>query len=86
MPGMSTLTPARANLVSLGIDRLLDTDRALVAGSRVGLVCNPASVDAGFRHTADRLAADPDVTLAALFGPQHGFRSNLQDNITGQAT
>ncbi|MEO7270527.1 MAG: DUF1343 domain-containing protein [Vicinamibacterales bacterium] len=78
---MSTLTPARSAIVSLGIDRLLDTDRALVAGSRVGLVCNPASVDAAFRHTADRLAADPDVTLAALFGPQHGFRSNLQDNM-----
>jgi uncharacterized protein YbbC (DUF1343 family) len=81
MPGMSTLSPARPAVVSLGIDRLLDTDRALVAGSRVGLVCNPASVDAMFRHTADRLAADADVTLAALFGPQHGFRSNLQDNM-----
>jgi uncharacterized protein YbbC (DUF1343 family) len=81
MPGMSTMTTARPTVVSLGIDRLLDTDRALVAGTRIGLVCNPASVDASFRHTADRLAADTDLTLAALFGPQHGFRSNLQDNM-----
>jgi uncharacterized protein YbbC (DUF1343 family) len=67
--------------VALGIDRLLDTDRALVAGRRVGLVCNPASIDGRFRHSADRLADDPEITLAALFGPQHGFRSDVQDNM-----
>ncbi len=74
----ATVSPAT---VALGIDRLLDTDRSLVAGRRVGVVCNPASVDGAFRHTADRLVEDPDVTVAALFGPQHGFRSDLQDNM-----
>lgn len=64
-----------------GIEVLLDRDRGLIAGRRVGLVSNPASVDASYRHTADRLARDPDVRLAALFGPQHGFRSDLQDNM-----
>ena len=78
---MPTFTSASSRVVSLGIDKLLDTDRALIAGSRVGLVCNPASIDATFRHTADRLRDDAEVTLAALFGPQHGFRSNLQDNM-----
>ena len=64
-----------------GIEILLERDRGLIAGRRVGLVSNPASVDASYRHTADRLARDPDVRLAALFGPQHGFRSDLQDNM-----
>ena len=73
--------PPGRPLVSLGIDRLLGPDRKLVEGRRVGLVCNPASIDAVFRHSADRLADDPDVTLGALFGPQHGFRSDLQDNM-----
>jgi uncharacterized protein YbbC (DUF1343 family) len=68
-------------LVTPGIDRLLGADRALVAGRRVGLVCNPASIDSRFAHSADRLLAAPDITLAALFGPQHGFRSDLQDNM-----
>ena len=68
-------------VVTPGIDRLLTVDRRLIAGRRVGLVCNPASVDGRLTHTADRLHADPDVTLAALFGPQHGFRSDLQDNM-----
>jgi uncharacterized protein YbbC (DUF1343 family) len=78
---MSTLISVRPGIVSLGIDQLLDTDRALIAGAHVGLVCNPASIDAHFRHTADRLRDDAEVSLAALFGPQHGFRSNLQDNM-----
>ncbi len=74
-------TPTRRHTVALGIDRLLGPDRRLIEGRRVGLVCNPASVDASFRHTLDRLAADPGVTVTAVFGPQHGFRSDLQDNM-----
>jgi uncharacterized protein YbbC (DUF1343 family) len=68
-------------VVTPGIDRLLTVDRGLIAGRRVGLLCNPASVDRYFAHTADRLHADADVQLTALFGPQHGFRSDLQDNM-----
>jgi uncharacterized protein YbbC (DUF1343 family) len=67
--------------IALGIDRLLDTDRGLIHGRQVGVVCNPASIDSAFRHTADRLIQDPEVTVAALFGPQHGFRSDVQDNM-----
>ena len=64
---------------SPGIDRLLASGE--LAGRRVGLVCNPASIDAAYRHTAERLRQAPDLTLAALFGPQHGFRSDVQDNM-----
>ena len=64
-----------------GITRLLGSDRAAIAGGRVGLVCNPASVDVAFRHSADLLFDDADVRLTAIFGPQHGFRSDLQDNM-----
>ena len=69
----------RTSETSPGIDRLLASGD--LAGRRVGLVCNPASIDAAFRHTAERLRRAPDVTLAALFGPQHGFRSDVQDNM-----
>jgi uncharacterized protein YbbC (DUF1343 family) len=78
MPSVSSVSQT---VVSLGIDRLLDADRGLIRGARVALVCNPASIDARFQHSADRLAEDDDVELVALFGPQHGFRSNLQDNM-----
>ena len=69
----------RVSETSPGIDRLLAS--GALAGRRVGLVCNPASIDAAYRHTAQRLWQTPDLTLAALFGPQHGFRSDVQDNM-----
>ena len=75
----------RAMAVRLGFERLLNS-RAL-DGKRVGLVCNPSSVDAELRHVADRLTAHTGAQLAALFGPQHGFRSDVQENMieTGHA-
>ena len=71
--------------VTLGSERLLAS--GALAGARVGLVANPASVDHAFRHVADRIAEQPGVTLAALFGPQHGFHADVQDNMieTGHA-
>ncbi len=71
--------------VTLGSERLLAT--GALNGARVGVVANPASVDHAFRHIADRVAEQPGVTLAALFGPQHGFHADVQDNMieTGHA-
>ena len=67
--------------VRLGLERLLDgPDRKLIEGQRIGLVCNPASVDSALVHASDRLITG-DWTLAALFGPQHGIRSDLQENM-----
>jgi uncharacterized protein YbbC (DUF1343 family) len=66
-------------MVRLGSDRLLTSQR--LKGARVGLVCNHASLDRGFLHIVDRLASSEHCTLAAIFGPQHGFRSDVQDNM-----
>jgi uncharacterized protein YbbC (DUF1343 family) len=74
------MTVATARVMT-GLECLLDRIRGGAIRGRVGLVCNPASVDAGLTHAADRLARAEGVTLAALFGPQHGFRSDLQDNM-----
>jgi len=65
--------------VTLGCERLLASPQ--LDGKRVGIVCNPASVDGALHHIADRLAGHPRATLAAIFGPQHGFRSDVQDNM-----
>jgi uncharacterized protein YbbC (DUF1343 family) len=64
--------------VSLGSDVLFD--RSLLRGRTIGLVCNPASVDARLTHVIDR-AERAGVRVGAIFGPQHGFRSDLQDNM-----
>jgi uncharacterized protein YbbC (DUF1343 family) len=71
----------RAAIVTLGIEKLVATDRRLIDGRRLGLLCNPASVDRLYRHSADVLLRDSGGTLAAIFGPQHGFRADLQDNM-----
>jgi uncharacterized protein YbbC (DUF1343 family) len=63
----------------LGSDVLLASSR--LRGARVGVVCNPASIDERFRHVINRLAQGDGVTLGAIFGPQHGFRSDVQDNM-----
>jgi len=65
--------------VQLGSDRLLRSGR--LKGRRVGIVSNPASVGPWFAHIVDRVAALPGVTIVALFGPQHGFRADVQDNM-----
>jgi uncharacterized protein YbbC (DUF1343 family) len=65
--------------VQLGSERLLAG--GALRGRRVGVVCNPSSVDHQFVHSADRVAAHGGAVLAAIFGPQHGFRSDLQENM-----
>jgi uncharacterized protein YbbC (DUF1343 family) len=65
--------------VSPGFERLFAERR--LAGRRIGLVCNPASVGADLRHVVDRLAGGSGIELAALFGPQHGIDADVQDNM-----
>ena len=65
--------------VRLGSERLLESGS--LTNQRVGVVSNPASVDAEFRHVVRAVATAPGATLAAIFGPQHGYRADVQDNM-----
>jgi uncharacterized protein YbbC (DUF1343 family) len=69
-------------LVKFGIDRLLaDPElRRPLEGRRVALLAHPASVTADLTHSLDALMA-AGVNVSALFGPQHGVRGDLQDNM-----
>jgi uncharacterized protein YbbC (DUF1343 family) len=51
------------------------------AGLRIGLVTHPAAVDWRLRQASEVLATIPNLTLAALFGPEHGFFGDAQDLI-----
>jgi uncharacterized protein YbbC (DUF1343 family) len=66
-------------LVTLGSTVLLDSGR--LRGQRIGIVSNPASVDHNLQHIVDLALADQHLNVTALFGPQHGFRSDVQDNM-----
>jgi uncharacterized protein YbbC (DUF1343 family) len=76
---MIPMPRASSTSVRLGSDVLISSGR--LGGRRVGVVCNHASIDRSFQHIVDRLATADAVTLAAIFGPQHGFRSDVQDNM-----
>ncbi|MGZ8370115.1 MAG: exo-beta-N-acetylmuramidase NamZ family protein [Caulobacteraceae bacterium] len=69
--------------MKFGIDRLLSEPelRAPLTGRRMALLGHPASVTADLTHSMDALAACPDIKLSAAFGPQHGMKGDLQDNM-----
>jgi len=67
--------------VKLGLETLLEESNSVLRGARIGLICNQASVDHSYRHAADLLHNDPHIDLRALFGPQHGIRGDVQDNM-----
>ena len=71
---------SRSFKTRLGLEKLL-ADPSPVKGQRVGLICNQSSVDHELRHAADVLEGNRDIRLTAFFGPQHGIRGDVQDNM-----
>jgi uncharacterized protein YbbC (DUF1343 family) len=67
--------------VRLGLEKLLEEGSGILRNARIGLICNQASVNHQLQHTADLLYDHPEFRLTALFGPQHGIRGDVQDNM-----
>src|SRR5437773_8892004 len=65
----------------LGVEILLDSKLDVIRGQRVGLVCNQASVLPDLSHIADVFGGRDEFELTTLFGPQHGIRGDVQDNM-----
>ncbi|MFX9150182.1 exo-beta-N-acetylmuramidase NamZ domain-containing protein, partial [Acinetobacter baumannii] len=68
--------------MTFGIDRLL-ADPALRkprGGGRGGGRAGPACVARDLTHSVDALIA-AGLNVTAMFGPQHGVRGDLQDNM-----
>lgn len=68
--------------MKFGIDRLLADPllRKPLEGKRVALLAHPASVTEDLTHSLDALIAS-GLNVSAVFGPQHGVRGDLQDNM-----
>lgn len=64
-----------------GIDVLIRDNFRPIAGQRVGLITNHTGQTRDGRATIDILQEAPNVTLAALFGPEHGIRGALDEKI-----
>ena len=67
--------------VETGLERFVQSPPPALLGRRIGLLCNPASVDRRLQHARFWFEQMAGMTLAALFSPQHGFYSEKQDNM-----
>jgi uncharacterized protein YbbC (DUF1343 family) len=71
--------------VLTGLARLASEGSSLLAGRRLGLVVNATAVDAQLCHAIELLRARSDLSITALFGPEHGVRGDAQDMIAVDA-
>lgn len=90
---------AQTGRVTVGAERLLTEYDSLVHGKRVGIITNHSAVvrDSGkdrrdTLHIIDLIHEDPDISITALFGPEHGLRGQAdageavedsEDELTG---
>ncbi len=77
MSSSSTSSPE----VRTGLDLIAAEGFRPWRGLRIGLVCNPTTLDRRLAHLADLLAGRGDPRLVRLFGPEHGVRGTAQDMI-----
>jgi uncharacterized protein YbbC (DUF1343 family) len=67
--------------VQTGLEHFIASPPKWIKGSRLGLLCNSASVDRKFQHAGRLIARQFPGKLKAIFSPQHGFFSEKQDNM-----
>jgi len=82
MPAARRQSPRlRSARVLSGLDSLARAGLKQLKGKRVGLLMHPASITADLRSAREVLHDRCGAKLAALFGPQHGFAGEKQDNM-----
>ncbi|MER7010637.1 DUF1343 domain-containing protein [Saccharopolyspora sp. NPDC000359] len=64
--------------VRTGADVLAERGWEDVKGRRIGVVTNPTGVLSSLVHVVDAMHASGAVDVAAVFGPEHGFRGTSQ--------
>jgi uncharacterized protein YbbC (DUF1343 family)/CubicO group peptidase (beta-lactamase class C family) len=79
--GATTSKPDQKQPVLNGIDVLVKKNFAPLKGKRIGLVTNHTGQDRARRATIDLLKNATDVTLVALFGPEHGIRGEVDEKV-----
>ena len=71
-------------MIVTGLDQLVASDFAKLRGKRIGVVCNQATINANADHILDLLLPLHQtgfLTIAAVFGPEHGLYGHTQDNM-----
>jgi len=73
---MTQMTP-----VLTGLEQFVESTPEWIFGKRLGLLCNPASIDRRFRHARELIDRKLPGQLRTLYSPQHGFYAEKQDNM-----
>lgn len=74
-------TAASPSSVLNGIDVLARDGFKPLRGKKVGLITNHTGIDRERRSTIDLLHGAPEVSLVALFSPEHGIRGVLDEKV-----
>lgn len=75
------MSPKTPRPVQTGLSRLVAEPPQALSGANLGLLCNPASVLPDLTPAPEAVAAALPGSLKAIFGPQHGFFADKQDNM-----
>lgn len=73
-PQSNTERPTR---VKTGADVLVESQFAAIAGKKVGLITNHTGRTTDGQSLVTQFAQAPNVELAAIFSPEHGFKGEL---------
>jgi uncharacterized protein YbbC (DUF1343 family) len=64
--------------VTPGADAAAAEGWKLLRGRKVGVVSNPTGVLRSTSHVVDSMAAQKELNIVGVFGPEHGFRGSAQ--------
>src|SRR3981081_4089093 len=78
----ATCACASAPAVRPGVEVFVEHPPALVQGKRLGLITNQSGIDRQGRRTIDSIRAVPNLTLVALYSPEHGIRGVAEARVT----
>ncbi|HMK50799.1 MAG TPA: exo-beta-N-acetylmuramidase NamZ domain-containing protein, partial [Thermodesulfovibrionales bacterium] len=80
--GEDVAVPSHAvQTVQTGIDVLEKNGFSEFSGLRLGLITNHSGLDSSGRRTIDLLRKAPDITLKAIFTPEHGLTGRADKKI-----
>ncbi|MFI5624499.1 exo-beta-N-acetylmuramidase NamZ domain-containing protein [Nocardioides sp. NPDC051685] len=77
-PALPTPAADRGRPVTPGADRAAADDWSVLSGERVGIITNPTGVLRNLRNIVDEMHESGTVSIAGVFGPEHGFRGTAQ--------
>lgn len=69
--------PNYAQIIN-GADLLFSENLNLISGKKVGVVCNHTSLLSDGTHLVDALLGQKNVTVKAIFTPEHGFKGSAE--------